>query len=91
MASGDAKWDIGVWDPEDKFINKEKKTVTPQGYKEGQPRSYADMEKGWQNKMKGILIMMVDKIAEWNLHSMGFAIQADGKIAGILSPLRNIC
>lgn len=81
MASGDALWDLGVWSPEDVFINTQDEKVAPPKYREGEPRIYEDFEKPWKEKIRYMLSLLVDKIAEWNLHSMGFAIQDDGNIA----------
>lgn len=81
MASGDAKWDLGVWSPEDVLINTQGEKVAPPKYKKGELRRYMDFDDAWRQKFQYMLGLLVGKIAEWNLHSMGFAIQDDGNIA----------
>ena len=77
MASGDADWDMGVWDPEDSFTGTDGKLVKPPGYSEGQPRQYLELHEDFRLAMKSFIQRMGKRIAEKNLNSMGFAVMAD--------------
>ena len=87
MTGEDAKWDIGVWDPEDILTTRDGKEVTPPGCEEGAPRKLADMQKGWQSQIKATLTRLANTITRRNVPPMGFIIQSDSKIVLVVTSL----
>ncbi len=77
MAAGNARWDLGVWDPEDEYTGKDGKKTQPPGYSEGQPRNYMQLSEDFRAVMQGFIDRMGKRVADKNLNSMGFAVSAD--------------